>query len=584
MNQESSQILDTALQPGFFTTSAHQLNELAQYGHNQYQELRQLPQQSNILGQHFHRSTTAHTRKRPRSQKEEDLSILEEDNDMGQMPALNDAVKKISLEDEAKAMNWIRDWLEGWSAKALPSSRDIDSLASLTRLPPSEVHRLLVQMLLRPMKMPETSTEAALSCGDSAQPTSPPQQLPMQQSNPLIPAFERAILWAKSRGQQCKPTKQLALLVRDPNKKYQCTLGCGEAFKKKADWMRHETTRNYPQEGWLCNIQSTSTVNGASACSYCHMINPSMDHAMSVHGKRVFCHNKQMKSQIYFRKDKFLKHCESIHPSLDASEQVGQAHFWIRSDFPSDCGFCNDPTNFSTSYDRFEHISAHFEAGKDMTTWNEALSQSSDDSDGDDDNDDEDDDDNQNNDGNFGGGKVDRQNAQNDQPFLNHHSGNSGSEPKDSRQSSSNSSGASKGNRHGTQMVVTETNLTNLLIDQVCQEECIQSHPTVNEITGQQNASPKEHSIQQNLENPKNVANSITVSSKSVLRNYFKPCKDICTEGTAESDGNITLPKQPNHTQMRGLLQKLMEVVISRLTIPGGKKLSTKIKVRENFE
>jgi hypothetical protein len=133
------------------------------------------------------------------------------------------------------------------------------------------------------------------------------------------------------------------------------------------------------------------------------------------------------------------------------------------------------------------------------------------------------------------------------------------------------------GNRHGTQMVVT-ANLTSLLIGQVCQEECIQSFLTVDEITGQQNASHKEHSIQQNLENPKNVANSIDALY------YFKSCKDICTEGTPESDRNLTLPQQPKHTQMRGHLQKFMEVVSSRLTIPGGKQTSTKIKVRGNFE
>ena len=512
--------------------------------------------------------------------------ISERENGIAQMPALNDAVKKISLEDETKAMDWIRDWLRGWSADSLPSSRDIDALASLTRLAPSEVNRLLVQMLLRPTKMPEASINAAISCGDSAQPTGPPQQLPIQQSNSRVPAFERAIMWAKSRGQQCKPAQEIALLVRAPNKKYQCTLGCGEAFRKKADWMRHETTRNYPQEGWLCNRQSTSTVNGATTCSYCHMVNPSMDHAMSVHGKRVFCHNKQIKTQIYFRKDKFLKHCESVHPSIDASEQVSQAHFWIHSDFPSDCGFCDELTNFSTCFDRFEHISAHFEAGKDMTTWNEALSQSSDDSGGDDDDDDDDEnnDDNQNNEGGFGGGKLDHQNAPNDQPFSKHHPGNSGSDPKDSRNSSLNSSGASMKIGHGTQMVATEKQLPELLIEQFCQEERSQSVRTVKIMTGPQNASPKEYSIRQNLKDPNNVANSNKASPRSVLRNYFRPSKYICTEGTAKSDGNITLPQRPGHNQMRGNLQKLKDVVLSRLTIPGGRALSTKTMVCGKFE
>src|SRR5277367_5517394 len=92
-------------------------------------------------------------------------------------------------------------------------------------------------------------------------------------------------------------------------------------------------------------------------------------------GARTFCHTKQLKGRIFFRKDKFSQHCDKFHPSIDTIEQVDRAHFWIHSEFPSDCGFCDETASYSSCHDRFEHIAAHFEDGKDMTTWMQPYSQ-----------------------------------------------------------------------------------------------------------------------------------------------------------------------------------------------------------------
>jgi len=137
-------MFDASFQPRLFGISTHRLNEPTQYSHNESQETGQLLQMSSGPGQNSHQSSTVHPRKRPRSQNEEYLSISKGDNGTGNLPVLNDAVQKISLEDETKAIEWIRNWLKGYSAETLPSSSDIAALALLTRLPTSEVERLLV--------------------------------------------------------------------------------------------------------------------------------------------------------------------------------------------------------------------------------------------------------------------------------------------------------------------------------------------------------------------------------------------------------------------------------------------------------
>jgi hypothetical protein len=538
---------------------------------------------SHARGHNVYLSSTSRPKKRPRGQNEDDWSISDGENGTGQRPGFNDSVQNISNEDEAEAIDWMERWLKKYSAKDPPRPGDIDALAILTRLPVSEVNRLLVQILWERSKPREASPEAALPCEGNANANNPLQQLPILQSSLLSPIFERAVLWLRSRAQKCPPKQYMNLPSRDETKIYQCTLGCNQAFIRKADWMRHEIECNYPQEGWLCNIQTTSAVNGASTCSYCPIKDPSMDHATKVHSAHTFCHTKPLKVRIFLRKEKFVKHCDKFHPSLDSTEQADRAHFWIHSEFPSGCGFCNEMMNYSTCYDRFEHIAIHFEAGKDMTTWKQSHSQAWADDDGDSDDDDNNDDRN-NSDENWeqNGGNLGDEDSQYYPPFSNYHSGDSGYNSKGSGQSSSNNTGSSFGSRYNTHLVAG----VNLTVHQPSQEKHSHSSLAVDKMIGTQHQPSDEQSILQKGSGPKPVLGPTKPLLKCLMRDDVKqPCKDLCIENATVLEGSRRLAHRPRHSQMRGNLQKLRDIVLSKLTLPGGSKTaSIKNKVCGSFE
>jgi hypothetical protein len=538
---------------------------------------------SHARGQNVYLSSTSRPRKRPRDQNEDDWSILDGESGTGQMPRFNDPVQNISSEDEAEAIDWIERWLKKYSAKDPPRPCDIDALAILTRLPVSEVNRLLVQILWERSRPREPSTEAALPCEDNANASNPLQQLPILQSSLLPPIFERAVLWLRNRPQKCPPKQYMDLPSRDLTKIYQCTLGCNQAFIRKADWMRHEIECNYPQEGWLCNIQTSSIVNGTSTCSYCPIKDPSMDHATNIHSAHTLCHTKPLKARIFLRKEKFVKHCDKFHPSLDSTEQADRAHFWIHSEFPSYCGFCNEMVNYSTCYDRFEHIAIHFEAGEDMTTWKQSHSQAWADDDEDGDNDDNNDDRN-----NFdenreqNGGNLGDENPQYYPSFSNYHSRDSGYNSKGSGQSSSNNTDSSFGSRYNTHLVAG----VNLTVHQPSRETHSHSSLTVNKVIGTQHQPSEEQSILHKVSDPKLVLSPTKPLPKCLVGDDVKkPCKYHCIEDATVLAGSRRLAHRPRHSQMRGNLQKLRDIVLSKLTLPGGSKLaSIKNKVCWSFE
>jgi hypothetical protein len=570
----------------------YRLNEpkiLAQYDNSHSQQVMQRSQMSHTRGQNVYPSSTSRPRKRPRGQNGDDWSILDGDNGTGQISGFNDAVQRLSLEDEANAIDLIKKWLEKYSAKDPPSQNDVNALATLTRLPVSEVNRLLVQILWERSKPPEPLTEAALPGGDNVNTTKPLQQLPIIQSNLRPPIFERAVLWLRSRAQKCPPKQYMNLPNRDPTKIYQCTLGCKKAFERKADWIRHEIDCNYLQEGWLCNIQTTLIVNGTSICSYCHVKDPSMDHATNFHRGHPFCHTKPLKARIYVRKDKFVKHCNKVHRGLDSTEQADRAHFWVHSEFPSYCGFCDEIADYSTCYDRFQHIAEHFEAGKDMRTWKQSHSQiledDDDDDDGDDDDDDNDDQNNSDENGEHNGGELGGEDPKYYPPFSNYHSGDSGYNSKGSGQSSSNNTGSSFGNRHNTQLAAG-MNFPPLTVQQASLEEHYHSSSTVDKLIGPQHQPSEGQSILQEASGPKPVISAAKPLPKSVMRDDVKKsCRDLCDKDTAVLESSRGLVHRPRHSQMRGNLQKLKDIVLSKLTLPGSSKTnSIKNKVRGSFE
>lgn len=132
---------------------------------------------------------------------------------------------EISHEDKTRAIDLIRVWQKGYAAEELPGSIQINALAHLTRLPVAEVNRLLIQMLTS--QVPENPTvTTALSSNDRS--TVNTTKNSFRSSN-----LDRAILWAKSRVQQCTPTLQVHLLSRHQVNIYQCTFSCSKLSKRK---------------------------------------------------------------------------------------------------------------------------------------------------------------------------------------------------------------------------------------------------------------------------------------------------------------------------------------------------------------
>lgn len=370
------------------------------------------------------------------------------------MEAIGDIAENLSV--ECKATEFFRGWLTSSSIDTLPKPDDIGALAILTHLPTLEVERLLARMLRGQAVSPsETSIHSAQS-GDgethSLQPLDQDGIYPLLNPRPQI--FDDAVNWAKRRGPQCKPTNNVLRLRRNLSKTYQCTRGCGAAFKRKDDWRRHEEDLNYPQDGWICNLHSTCMVKSVLTCSYCDVKSPAMNHAAKVHGRRASCRKKRVKGRIFFRRDKFLDHCDKLHPSIDALELAYESRVRINCQFPQHCGFC-DELQVGSWLGRCDHITAHFDAGKDMTTWAHppipSLVESNDD-DGDDDND-GDDQDSDDHDGKVSEDELGDNGYRPHEDTSTHPSGDSGYGSRGSGQSSINNTGSSVGNNQNNALV-----------------------------------------------------------------------------------------------------------------------------------
>ena len=231
--------------------------------------------------------------------------------------------------------------------------------------------------------------------------------------------------------------------MRRGNKIYQCTRACGTAFARKEDWIRHELCSNYPQEGWICNLPSTISVEGVLTCSFCGVQNPDIGHS---HPPHTPCHDrKTFKGRVFFREDHFIQHFGKVHPSIPVREQVTRAHFHVNSQFPRECGFCNESQFQSWQY-RADHLAVHFkDDGKDMKDWRVThaggLRNASDDDDDDNGHDDDEEDDNEH------GDNQDENNGEGaGNGNFQGHGGASNQHPGDSGYGSSGRSGTSSGN------------------------------------------------------------------------------------------------------------------------------------------
>ncbi|MCJ1351241.1 MAG: hypothetical protein MMC33_001224 [Icmadophila ericetorum] len=178
----------------------------------------------------------------------------------------------------------------------------------------------------------------------------------------------------KDKSSKCKPTGDAALLLGTSHRRFQCTRKCGQKFQKKDDWRKHEEIV-FPQEGWVCLLGTTVTVEGTRQCAYCEEVDPADDHAETQHRKHwVACQGNRYGfcDKSFYRKQHFKQHFKTVHSHLQASSYEESSHFSIKSDFSKYCGFCRKANSLSTWKDRINHIAEHFKVqGKHMRDWHE---------------------------------------------------------------------------------------------------------------------------------------------------------------------------------------------------------------------
>lgn len=195
------------------------------------------------------------------------------------------------------------------------------------------------------------------------QPSDQPVQQPPDRT--LDKVKLEASNWVREhKAKKCRKRRNPKNFVRDPEKPYCCTLGCGTKFKDKDDWRKHEE-RNYPQGGWICDVGSIVQFDGRTLCAFCGILNPKTEHD---HGKAL-CSEKKVKARgrLHFRKQHFSQHFIRVHPGIPCDRYLENNHFTVKSKFPRRCGFCRYLSKHWR--DRIEHIGGHFIAGKDMSQW-----------------------------------------------------------------------------------------------------------------------------------------------------------------------------------------------------------------------
>ena len=247
------------------------------------------------------------------------------------------------------AVSVIESWLHHFPAVHIPTDDDFKALATLTRLKVETVRMWFGQRLRR-----QLTASLGISSSSVAQERLPDMNVSVMQTpsehvftqsiaHGVNAAGNQAVLreaagWVRERGTKCNLTLEPELLQRYEPRPYQCTLGCGKNFDKRADWKKHEEI-NHPQEGWLC-LQTS--------CN---------DKSMSHPGK------------ISYRKDKFKQHYTNAHRGINCETHCDGSHFLVSSRFPRRCGFCITH-RFSNWEDRITHVGDHFFNDRyDMTRW-----------------------------------------------------------------------------------------------------------------------------------------------------------------------------------------------------------------------
>ncbi|MCJ1399731.1 hypothetical protein MMC11_002933 [Xylographa trunciseda] len=132
--------------------------------------------------------------------------------------------------------------------------------------------------------------------------------------------------------QTCTDKKQVQPhILRQQDKPFPCTLGCGKCFSEKEYWKAHEEL-NHPQEIWCC--------------------------------RRPLCQLVPSSLKIVARKGNFKKHMEDYHnPFTITAEDFKMAHLKIDGPFPRKCPFrtCDERhQDFQDWKERIDHLAGHF--------------------------------------------------------------------------------------------------------------------------------------------------------------------------------------------------------------------------------
>ncbi|KAL4893735.1 hypothetical protein BDV59DRAFT_201507 [Aspergillus ambiguus] len=154
---------------------------------------------------------------------------------------------------------------------------------------------------------------------------------------------------------------------------YHCTF-CGQSFKKKTDWYRHETTVHLPLDMWICTPSlgdllptGVALASDNGECRFCATV-PTTPAHWDEHDFRV-CAEKPVAERAFTRKDHLWQHLRKFHGCTKTP--VASLDAWRRDEtkgpLRSRCGFCG--AELATWGERGEHLAEHFRQGTRMDQW-----------------------------------------------------------------------------------------------------------------------------------------------------------------------------------------------------------------------
>lgn len=143
---------------------------------------------------------------------------------------------------------------------------------------------------------------------------------------------------------------------------FSCTF-CGQSFKSKYNWARHEKSLHLDLEAWTCAPESGITsipATGENRCAYCLKSDPTPEH-LETHNHSACSETER----IFNRKDHLVQHLRLVH----RLKEIPSLHTWQAQPPPffCRCGFCDH--NLTSWGERVDHLAGHFRDGATMWDW-----------------------------------------------------------------------------------------------------------------------------------------------------------------------------------------------------------------------